>query len=90
MARQEKWKRFEKKMARKHRGRHVGGPGKPDYTRGGIEGEVKQRQRPLTRAEVMAECRKGRVEIVCSAGFTESAIKYVRRYRPGVKVIHEK
>lgn len=78
-------------MARKHRGRHAGGgPAKPDYIRGGVEGEVKQRQRPLTKAEVMEECRKGSVEVICSAGFTESAIEYARRYRPGVKLIHEK
>ncbi len=87
MARQKKRQSFEKRTARKHRGRHIGGPEKPDYTRGDIQGEVKQRQRPLTKPEVMEECRKGRDEIVCSGGFTESAIRYVRRYRPGVKLL---
>lgn len=67
-----------------------GGPGEPDYIRGDTQGEAKQRQRPLTKAEVMAECRKGRNEIVCNAGFTESAIEYVRRYRPSVKLIRHR
>lgn len=77
-------------MAKKHRGHHIGGPGKPDYTRGDIQGEVKQRQRPLTKTEVMKECRKGRREIVCNKGFSESAKEYVARYRPDVKLKQDK
>lgn len=77
MSSRKDWQSFEKRAARKHRGRHAGGPGKPDYTRGDVQGEAKQRQRPLTQVEVMQECRKGRTEIVCSAGFTKSAIEYV-------------
>lgn len=88
MTRQGKWQSFEKRTAREHRGRHIGGPGKPDYTRGYTQGEAKLRQRPLTKAEVMAECHKGRGEIVCNAGFTKSAIEYARRYRPSVKLIN--
>ena len=90
MAVKKNWLSFEKVAARKHRGSHVGGPGRPDYTRGDTQGEVKQRQRPLTKTEVMEECRKGRNEIVCSAGFSNSAKEYVKRYRPNVKLIHEK
>jgi hypothetical protein len=90
MTQRKNWQSFEERTSRKHRGRHVGCPGKPDYTRGDTQGEVKQRQRPLTKTEVMRECRKGRDEIVCSGGFTESATEYVKRYRPGVKLIHEK
>lgn len=37
---------YEKKMATK-RGTHVGGPGRPDYTRGKIKGEVKATTRPV-------------------------------------------
>ena len=90
MARQKRWQSFEKTAARKHRGRHVGGPGGPDYIRGDTQGEAKKRQRPLTKTEVMQECHKGRNEIVCNAGFSESAKEYVKRYRPNVKLIHEK
>ena len=90
MARSKRWQSFEKRAAGKHRGRHVGGPGKPDYTRGDVQGEAKHRQRPLTKTEMMQECRKGRTEIVCSAGFSESAREYVKRYRPDVKLIQEK
>jgi len=87
MANPKRWQKHEKKTAKKHRGRHVGGPGQPDYTRGDVQGEVKLRQRPLTKTEVMAECRKGRTEIVCNAGFSESAIEYINRYRPDVKLV---
>lgn len=90
MARQQRWQSLEKRMAKKHRGHHIGGPGKPDYTRGDTQGEVKQRQRPLTKTEVMKECRKGRDEITCDAGFTKAAIGYVKRYRPSVKLINIK
>jgi hypothetical protein len=91
MVQKRSWQRFEKKVAKRHRGKYIGGPGKPDYTRGNIHGEVKQRTTPLTKAQVMEECRKGRTEIVCPAGFTEQARLYVKRYRRGkVKLIHGK
>jgi len=91
MTRQQAWQSLEKRMAKKHRGHHIGGPGKPDYTRGGVQGEVKQRTRPLTKLEVMEECRKGRTEIVCNKGFSNQARQYVERYRRGkVKLIHRK
>jgi hypothetical protein len=81
------WQSFEKTAARKHRGSHVGGPGRPDYTRGDVQGEAKLRRRPLTKTELMKECQKGRTEIVCPAGFTEEAKKYAQRYRQDVKLI---
>jgi len=91
MAQKKSWQQFEKRAAKRHRGKHVGGPGKPDYTRGRTHGEVKQRTTPLTKPEVIEECRKGRTEIVCPAGFTEAAWQYVKRYRKGkVKLIHGK
>ena len=90
MANPKSWQKHEKMIAKEHRGRHVGGPGKPDYTRGKVQGEVKLRKRPLTKTEVMAECRKGRTEIDCNAGFSESAIEYINRYRPNVKLTTKK
>jgi hypothetical protein len=84
------WQKFQKKMAKKHRGRPVGGPGKPDYTRGVITGEVKLRSKPLTKREVMTECQKGRLELICNAGFSPSATQYVKRYRPYVKLITDR
>ena len=84
------WKRYEKKKARQHRGRHVGGPGQPDYIRGKIHGEVKSWNRPMSRADVMREARKGRNELTSKRGFTQSAIEYTRRYRPNMKLFHRK
>ena len=85
------WQKLEKGTAKRHRGKHVGGPGKPDYTRGNVHGEVKQRTKPLTKTEVMKECQKGRTEIVCPAGFSKEARQYVKRYRRDkVKLIHGK
>jgi hypothetical protein len=88
MGKRKHWQNYEKTVATKHRGRHIGGPRQPDYTRGDIHGEAKLRNRPLNRPEVMSECRKGRKEIVCNKGFTSEARQYVKRYRPNVKLIH--
>jgi len=88
MAKRKYWQHYEKTVARRHRGRVVGGPGQPDYIRGTVCGEAKLRNRPLNRSEVMGECKKGRMEIVCNKGFTNQAVQYVKRYRPSVKLIH--
>jgi len=91
MAQRKSWQKLQVAAAKRHRGRLVGGPGKPDYTRGEVQGEVKLRQRPLTKPEVMRECQKGRTEIVSPTGFTKPARQYVIRYREGkVKLIHGK
>lgn len=81
------WQNHERDAASAHRGKHVGGPGQPDYVRGDTQGEVKLRRIALSKSEVMAECQKGRTEIDCNAGFSESAVAYVKRYRPEVKLI---
>ncbi len=82
------WKRYERRKARAHRGRHVGGPGRPDYVRGKTSGEVKNWSRPMGKTDVMREARKGRTEIVSKRGFTEGAKKYAKRYRPNLKLFH--
>ncbi len=83
-----KGKKFERDMAKARKGRHHGGPGEPDYTRGRIEGEVKDWKRRMGRADVMREAQKGRDEIVSKEGFTEGAIGYRDRYRPKLKLFH--
>ena len=82
------WKLYEKKKARRHRGRHIGGSGNPDYVRGRVFGEVKCLQKPLTKNQVKEIAKKGVAEIVSKSGFTASAIKYVKQYRPYVKLFH--
>ena len=83
-------RRYEKRKAREHRGRHVGGPGKPDYTRGSEQGEVKNWARPMSKYDVKKEAQKGRTEISCKSGYTEGAIKYAQRYRPSLKLFQRK
>ena len=90
MSPRKSWQKYEQDVSAGHRGCHVGGPGKPDYTRGEVEGEAKLRGKPLTKTEVMRECRKGRREIVCNAGFTEPAKEYTKRYRPNVRLLQHK
>ncbi len=81
-------KQYEKKQAATHRGRHVGGPGKPDYKRGRAKGEVKDWKRTMGKADVMREAQKGRTEIVSKSGFTQEAKDYAKRYRPDLRLVH--
>jgi hypothetical protein len=72
------WQEFEREKARKHRGKHVGGPGKEDYRRGNTKGEVKHFKRRMTKTEVMKAKQKGVTEIVALGGFTEPAKQYAK------------
>lgn len=83
------WKPYEKKKAKKHRGKHIGGSGKPDYRRGKIQGEVKAWNRPMSKYDVMKEAKKGRREIIAKSGFTKGAVAYVNRYQPKMKLFHK-
>lgn len=76
------WKRYERFKAKDHRGKHVGGPGKADYVRGRIKGEVKHRGTPLTKTEVMRLAKSGVREIESLGGYTGNAKEYVDKYRP--------
>ena len=42
----------------------------------------------MGKAAVKKEVLKGRREIVSKSGFTDQAIEYTERYRPGVRLIH--
>jgi len=83
-----RWELYEKSKANAHRGRHVGGSGKPDYVRGEVKGEVKCHQRPLTKTQVKKIAQKEVAEIESKSGFTQPAIDYVKRYRPNMKLFH--
>lgn len=84
------WQKYERRKAREHRGLHAGGPGKEDYRRGKVKGEVKHRKRRMTKPEVMKAVRSGIREICSFGGFTKPAREYVSRYRPRVKLFHRK
>jgi len=81
-----KWKRYERYKARKHRGRHVGGPRREDYRRGAVQGEVKHIKRRMTKPEVTRAVRKGITEIDTLGGYTEPAKEYARKYE--IKLFH--
>lgn len=82
------WKRYEKDAARRHRGHRIGGSGNPDYQRGDTFGEVKHRQTPVTKPELMRLRRKGVTEIHSLRGFTEPAVDHVLRYDMNMKLFH--
>ncbi len=72
--------KYEKKMANK-RGKHIGGPGQPDYKRGNMKGEVKATAQPLHKGTVRELVGKKIKEIESERGFTEPAIKYAKEKR---------
>ena len=76
--------KYERQKARVHRGKHLGGPGRPDYVRGKAKGEVKNRQSPVTGPELQKLASKGVIEIDSKGGFTGPAIKAANRL--GVKL----
>jgi hypothetical protein len=80
------WRRYEKQKAQEHRARHIGGPGKEDYCRGRVKGEVKHRRTPMTKPQLKRIIRKGTREICSLSGYTKPAIEYVQKYCPKVKL----
>ena len=83
--RMKKAKRFEKAKAKAHRGRHLGGPGEPDYERGRIKGEVKNWNRPVHRGVIREAIEKGVKEIDSKSGFSGPAIELAKQH--GIKLI---
>lgn len=78
---------YEEVKARQ-RGYHKGGPGSPDYVKGGRKGEVKRWARPVDRTTLIKLARKGINEVVSKKGFTEPAIEYAKKRN--IKLIHGK
>ncbi len=70
------------------RGYHKGGPGSPDYVKGGRKGEVKNWSRPVDRSTLINLVRKGINEVVSKKGFTEPAKEYAKER--GIRLIHGK
>lgn len=76
--------RYERQKAKQHRGRHLGGPGKPDYVRGTRAGEVKNRETPVTGPELRRLAERGVDEIDSKGGFTGPATDAAREL--GIKL----
>jgi len=79
---------YEKLQAKRHKAKHVGGPGKPDYQRGNVKGEVKNWSQPVHSGEIKKAKRKGIKEIVSKSGFTGPAKELAKKY--GIKLITKK
>ena len=80
-------KRYEKIKAKTHRAKHLGGPGKPDYQRGKIKGEVKNWSRPVHSGVIRELLKKGIKEIDSKSGFTKPAIELAKKY--GIKLFQK-
>ena len=78
---------YEKIKARQ-RGYSQGGPGSPDYVKGGRKGEVKRWSHPVDRGELIRLRRKGINEVVSRKGFTEPAKGYAKE--KNIRLIHGK
>jgi len=84
------WQFYERKKAIAHRGKHVGGPGNPDYVRGDTRGEVKNWNRPVGKTVIQNHFHNhGSTEFVSKSGFTQNAIDYVDRYQPNMNLFHK-
>lgn len=77
--RQKRARRYEQRQARKHGAKHVGGSGRPDYTRGPTKGEVKNWGRPVHSGIIASAKKKGVKEIVGKSGFTQPAIDAAKK-----------
>jgi len=79
---------YEKTQAKKHGAKHISGPGKPDYQRGKVRGEVKNWSSSVHSGVVKEAKQKGIKEIVSKSGFTKPAEEMAKKY--GIKLITKK
>ena len=75
----------EKIKSKSHGGKHIGGPGKPDYSRGKVKGEVKNTTRPVDSEIIKKLSKRGIKEVDSKSGFTKPAIEEGKR--KGMKLI---
>ena len=81
---------YEERKAIEHKGKHMGGLGAEDYTRGSVKGEVKDRKSKITKPELQRLINKKKItEYESKAGFTDPAIEYRNRYHPKVKLLQK-
>ena len=77
---------YEKKKSKAHNAKHIGGPGKEDYRRGAVKGEVKHRITPVTKPELQKIFKKKISEVESKSGFTKPAIEYAKKYHSNKKL----
>lgn len=76
---QKKGYKYERSQAKKRGGKHIGGPGKPDYERGKVKGEVKNWSQPVHSGVLKKASGKGIKEINSKSGFTGPAIELAKK-----------
>ena len=84
-SKQKKGIKYEKTQAKKHGGKHLGGPGKPDYKRGKTKGEGKKWKRAVDSGVIREASKKKVKEIVSKSGFTKPAENLAKK--KGIKLI---
>ena len=73
--------KYEKQKAKEHGAKHLGGPGKPDYVRGNVIGEVKDRKSPVNKTELERMVERGVRELDSKAGVTDPALIYAKKVK---------
>lgn len=76
---QPSWRRYEKKKAKDHGAIPKGGPGKEDAVKGRQKIEIKDRNDPVTRPELVKMKRKKITKVISKSGFTEPALDYGKK-----------
>lgn len=72
---------YEKKKAKDHKAKHIGGPGNPDAKKGNQKLEIKNWQKPVPRPEVVKARSRGVTKFISKKGFTKPAIEYGKERR---------
>jgi len=73
---------YEKRKAKTHRAKRIGGPKRPDaVTKGGGKIEMKDWSKPVPKPEVIKANRKGVKKFIAKTGFTAPAIEYGKKHR---------
>lgn len=75
------WFDYEKKKAKSHKAKHIGGPGREDARKGRVKIEVKDRKTPVTKPELVKMKRRKINKVISKSGFTEPAIDYGKKKR---------
>lgn len=70
---------YERKKAKDHKAKHIGGPGKPDAKKGSQKIEIKDWCKPVPTPEVAKAKRKGVTKFISKSGFTGPALEYGKK-----------
>lgn len=69
---------YEKKKAKDHGAKRIGGPGNPDARKGRQKLEMKNWQKLIPRPEVVKARGRGVTKFISKSGFTNPALEYAK------------